>query len=171
MRKPSANYFSLFGLNPNFEIDETQLAKTFRQLRLATHPDRYASSSDFERRTAVAQAATINDAYHTLRDPLRRARYLLELHGIEIQGNKSPIMDAEFLLEQMELRERLAEIRTASNIDSEMHQFKDLLHARRTQLFTEIADCLRIPNAESLQKATDCVRRLQFFERLAEEID
>jgi len=77
------NHFELFGLPVAFEVDMTRLAETYRELQRALHPDRFANASDRERRLSVQQAARVNEAYQILRSPLRRARYLLELRGVE----------------------------------------------------------------------------------------
>ncbi|CAK0758301.1 Co-chaperone protein HscB homolog [Gammaproteobacteria bacterium] len=163
------NPFTLFGFAPTFEINEQQLASTFRNLQRVVHPDRYANSSDQERRSAVERAAAVNDAYQLLRNPLRRARYLLSLRGVETQEEGNTVMDSEFLTEQMELRERLAEVHEVNDPENILMEMKDTLQKRRSILLIELAECLRIDTQESLIKAAEIVRRLRFFDRLVEE--
>ncbi|MDZ4262005.1 MAG: Fe-S protein assembly co-chaperone HscB, partial [Pseudomonadota bacterium] len=105
------NYFELFGLPVSYDLDDNALTERYRDLQKVFHPDHFASASDQERRLSLQQAAQINSAYDTLRDPLARARYLLTLQGLEYNDESSTIRDMEFLEEQMELRERLADIR------------------------------------------------------------
>ncbi|CAK0781494.1 (Fe-S) cluster biosynthesis co-chaperone HscB [Gammaproteobacteria bacterium] len=166
---PMDNPFELFGLTPSFEIDEQRLATTFRSVQRAVHPDRYAGGSDQERRWAVERAAAVNDAYQLLRDPLRRARYLLSLRGVETQEEGNTVMDTSFLMGQMELREQLGEVREAADPVTALAAVKNTLQERRAVLLGELGECLRADTDESLAQAAEKVRRLRFFNRLVEE--
>ncbi|MCK5092236.1 MAG: Fe-S protein assembly co-chaperone HscB, partial [Gammaproteobacteria bacterium] len=107
----SSNYFEIFELPISFTIDLTLLVQRFRDLQQVVHPDRFASASDQERRISMQQSTRLNEAYQVLKDPLSRARYLLELNGIQWEDEQSTVSDTEFLMEQMELREVLSEVR------------------------------------------------------------
>jgi molecular chaperone HscB len=104
------NYFELFELPVQFNVDETRLGKSFRQLQQQLHPDRFAGASAHEQRVAVQYSALVNQAYTVLREPLARALYLLELQGISQQEVSSQQVAGGFLIEQMELREKLETI-------------------------------------------------------------
>ena len=104
------NYFELFELPVQFSVDETRLGKIFRQLQQQLHPDRFAGASAHEQRVAVQYSALVNQAYTVLREPLARALYLLELRGIGQQEVSSQQVAGGFLIEQMELREKLETI-------------------------------------------------------------
>lgn len=161
------NPFELFGLTPTFTIDEQQLATTYRSLQRVVHPDRYVGASDHERRQAVEQAATVNDAYKILRDPVRRADCLLSLLGHP--ENEQRLMDPAFLMEQMELRERLGEVHDSDHPLNTLAELTDLLRQRRATLLGELDDFLRNTTQESLAQAAEIVLRLRFFDRLVEE--
>ena len=103
----SSNYFELFSLQEKFDIDEVQLTQRFRELQRLTHPDRFASASDAEKRWSVQAAAHINSAEQTLSKPLARAVYLLQLKGIDLDVETDTRMAPEFLMMQMELRESI----------------------------------------------------------------
>jgi len=163
------NPFELFGLTPIFEIDEQRLATTFRSLQRAVHPDRYAGASGQERRQSAERAAAVNDAYQVLRDPVRRARYLLSFRGIETQEEGNTTMDTTFLMEQMEFREQLGEVREATDPVNVLVALKNRLRDRRIALLGELSAYLSIDTAESLAQATERVRRLRFFDRLIQE--
>lgn len=79
MELAGKNYFELFGLSVQFDVDIRSVADRYRELQRATHPDQFASGTDQEQRIAVEQAALVNDAYQTIKSPLKRAQYLLEL--------------------------------------------------------------------------------------------
>jgi molecular chaperone HscB len=90
-----------------FTPDLKQLRKEFIQLQGLAHPDR--ASAD-KQRQAEALSARINEAYKTLQDPLRRARYLLAQHGIDVEDESAQISDNELLMEVMEAREAVEEV-------------------------------------------------------------
>ncbi|CAK0771946.1 (Fe-S) cluster biosynthesis co-chaperone HscB [Gammaproteobacteria bacterium] len=163
------NPFELFGLTSTFEIDEQSLAVTFRSIQRLVHPDRYAGGSGQERRQAVERAAAVNGAYQILRDPVRRARYLLSLRGVETQEEGNTIMDPAFLMEQMELREQLGEVPETSDPVNVLAALKARLQERRTALLGELGAYLSTDTAESLVLAAERVRRLRFFDRLIQD--
>jgi len=101
------NYFALFGLRPNFHVDVDSLTLRYREIQSTIHPDRFVGKGEQAQRMAVQSASFVNEAYQCLKTPLCRAEYLLRLQGIETQQEERTHHDTEFLLEQMELRERL----------------------------------------------------------------
>ncbi|MBE9538407.1 MAG: Fe-S protein assembly co-chaperone HscB [Proteobacteria bacterium] len=104
------SYFQLFSLPRQFALDNTLLGERFRQLQGQLHPDRFASKSAHEQRIAVQYSAFVNQAYTTLRRPLDRAFYLLQLAGMSAEEVSAEKIDGGFLIEQMELREKLESI-------------------------------------------------------------
>ena len=104
------NYFQLFNLPRQFALDSRLLSERFRQLQGQLHPDRFASKSQHEQRIAVQYSAFVNRAYTTLRKPLDRAFYLLELAGMSAKDVSAEKIDGGFLIEQMDLREKLETI-------------------------------------------------------------
>jgi len=100
----TSNYYELFQLPIGFEVDLKALSERYRTLQSSVHPDKYANASDLERRLSVQQSARINEAFQTLKNPLRRARYLLELNGIDMNADTDTSMDPIFLMQQMIMR-------------------------------------------------------------------
>lgn len=90
------------GFKPAYDIDLGALDQRYRQLQRAAHPDRHASDTPETRFAAISYTATINEAYRTLKDDVRRAEALLKIHGIEVTEQK---VDQGFLMEMLELRE------------------------------------------------------------------
>jgi len=165
------NYFELFGLPVGFEIDAKALTERYRDLQRALHPDRFANAPDQERRLSLQQAAQVNSAYETLRDPLSRARYLLQLQGVEYSDESSTINDLEFLEQQMELRERLAEIRHNDDPATALAGFMAQLEvSSRAQV-----EALRLLFAQGetvdAAKGKNLVQRMQFLRRLQQETE
>ena len=110
----SSDFYEIFSLVPGWEVDIEQLDIRFRKLQQEFHPDRYASKSEVEKRRAVQIAATINQAYETLKDPLARAQYLLDLQGYDSSQESHVTSDGQFLMDQMLLREALSEVRLSN---------------------------------------------------------
>ena len=82
------NHFQLFGLAQSYQIDTAQLDQQYRAWQALVHPDKSAHLPDAEQRVAMQRATLVNEAYQTLRSPLRRARYLLTLHGVDTQRSE-----------------------------------------------------------------------------------
>ncbi len=159
------NHFEIFDLPVFFEVDTDILAQHYRNLQRAVHPDKYANAPDRERRLAMQKATQINTAFQTLKNPLARGLYLLQLQGIDTNDN-SIAMNNEFLLEQMDLREQLAEIKQQAQPLKALNVFLELV----TQKQQNLTDALTQQFAQkNYQSAFDIVRKLQFFTRLYEE--
>jgi molecular chaperone HscB len=118
------NYYSVFSLEPRLNIDLAALENEFHRLSRKLHPDRFARATESEKQWSLADTALLNDAYRTLRDPLRRTQYLLKLHGAEIgeefSGKDRPTNDmgasrapADLLEEVFDLNMQLEEMRMA----------------------------------------------------------
>jgi len=101
------NYFDLFDLPVGFALDQVRLGVRYRQLQREMHPDRYAGASAYEQRLAVQYSSRINEAYATLRKPLPRALYLLDIAGMTAKEISAVPLAGGFLIAQMELREKL----------------------------------------------------------------
>jgi len=116
---PGGDYFSVFSLEPKLNLDLAKLEHEFHRLSRKLHPDRFARALDNEKQWSLADTALLNDAYRTLKDPLRRTEYLLKLLGAEISAEdernegKSAKAPADLLEEVFELNMQLEEMRAA----------------------------------------------------------
>ena len=108
---PQADYFTYLGLPQKLQIDPAELEKRFYALSRRLHPDRHAGKPEPERRLAEEATARLNDAYRTLKDPVARAEYLLDRHGLNKSEQKSSNVPPELLEEVFELNLALEEIR------------------------------------------------------------
>ena len=101
------NHFELFGLPARFAVEPLALEARYRELQREVHPDRFAAAPDAERRVSMQLATRVNEAYQTLKSPLRRAVYILKLRGVDPGLETNTAMPAGFLMEQISWRERI----------------------------------------------------------------
>ncbi len=165
------NHFELFGLPVSFSIDTAGLADRYREMQRAVHPDRFANAPERERRLSMQRAAQINEAYQTLRSTLQRARYLLRLQGMDFNDERATTVDPAFLMEQMELRDALSELKSASDPMTSLAVIQKSITTRQRQLETEFESLFGNGDAASLQQAIQTVHKLQFMEKLAQEAE
>ncbi|MDT0595874.1 Fe-S protein assembly co-chaperone HscB [Glaciecola petra] len=102
------NYFSLFNLPVQFDLNLEVLEQKYQVLQKITHPDRYASASEQEQRLYLQKNTQINDAYHVLGSAVSRGEHILDVRKVPRASEQETIGDTEFLMQQMELREQLA---------------------------------------------------------------
>jgi molecular chaperone HscB len=137
---PGGNYFSVFGLAPRLNIDLEMLEREFHKLSRKLHPDRFARASANEKEWSLADTALLNDAYRTLRDPIRRTEYLLKLHGAEIgeehagKGRMDPSrVPADLLEEVFDLNMQLEEMRANQKMGDDDPALKQDLVSAKTK--------------------------------------
>ena len=167
----SKNHFDLFGLPIGFVVDAAALAERFRDLQRVVHPDRYASATEQEKRLSLQQATRVNEAFGILKDPLRRAGYLLELHGVEQNVRTATVTDTAFLMEQMELREELAEVRGAADPAGALDDFMQRVGRMISSQIGQLAVYFEEATPEALEQARDGVGKLQFLNKLYAEAE
>ncbi len=107
--------FETLGVEPVFSLDVSALEQRHRDLSRALHPDRHAASGAAERRLALGRAIEVNEAFRILKDPLRRAEALLALRGVASGEGKEPPASPALLMEVMERREALADVRQSKD--------------------------------------------------------
>jgi molecular chaperone HscB len=160
------NHFELFQLPQQFAIDTTALDKAYREVQNQVHPDKFVSGSDAEKRVAMQWATRANEAYQTLRAPLRRASYLCELNGIDLQTESNTAMPMAFLMQQMEWREALDAARTARDITA----LEQLDVELKIALNDELGAIATQFGQVDFNAAAQGVRRLMFLDKLKQEI-
>jgi molecular chaperone HscB len=162
------NYFQLFELPASFKLDGAQLSERYRKLQGELHPDRYANKSAQEQRLAVQYSALVNEAYATLRKPLGRALYLLELAGVSEQDLAAQKIDGGFLIMQMELREKLESLPGLVDPDPVLEHALEEIEgdiAEQRRLFDAAYEAGDIPAASMA-----CVK-MQYLDKLQREAE
>lgn len=165
------NYFQLFGLEQQFNVDINNLADLYQALQKTIHPDRFAHASSQEQLLAVQKSSMINDAYQTLKNPLKRAEYLLKVRGTELPNEQSSFSDNHFLMRQMELREMMMDVKMADDVDAAIFEVSQVLDSEFEQLFGLLNQQLAENSVASNQQASDNLRKLKFYQKLHVELE
>ncbi len=161
------NHFELFGLAPTFALEAEALERSYRDIQSKVHPDRFAHAGDAERRASLQWTTRVNEAYRTLKDPLQRAKHLLELRGVDVAFETNTAMPADFLVQQMALRELLEEAvqtKDAAALDT----LRKNLAGEKGALERRIGESIDANN--DYAGAAGLVRKLMFLDKLDTEI-
>lgn len=153
------NPFEIFGLKPQFRIDKQKLDEKYFEIQKKVHPDRFASASDAEKRVAQQWATLINDAYQKLSDPIQCGKVLCALRGHPIDEDSSGSISEEFLFEQLERREAIADAKGAGDT-AELEVMKKAIEKEKNELLNEVADAFDVKSDVSL--AAEDLKRLCF---------
>jgi len=153
------DYFTFFGLSPRLNVDVKALEKDFYELSRKLHPDANARGGNQEQEWSVEQSSMLNDAYRTLRDPIKRTEYLLHLEGIVLEEQsksatekaratgeaKKQVVPPDLLEEVFELNMQLEELRLNKkmgeddpNLAEEIAGHKVALEAKHDALLQEL---------------------------------
>lgn len=160
------NHFELFQLPARFEVDMAALDAAYREVQGRVHPDRFINAGEAEKRVAMQWATRANDAYKTLKNPQKRAQYLCELHGVDLQTESNTAMPMAFLMQQMEWREALGDARAARDADALDALDKDV-RMERTALLAQVGKQL---DAGDYEAAAQGVRSLMFLDKFGDEV-
>lgn len=156
------NFFELFKLPEKFQIDSEKLQQNYRSIQKEIHPDRFATSSENEKMQSMIKTTQINDAYQTLKSPIKRAKYILSLHKF----NEKVTLPPDFLMQQMEWEEHLEEIEKDKN---ELEQFKLSINKEYEQ-HSSLAQ-QQIDSEQKWSEAAITIDKLYFIEKLLFKIN
>ncbi len=157
------NYFELFDLPIQYAVDDECLKERYHKLQSNFHPDRFLDSTEQEKRIALHYTALINEAYTVLKSPIKRAKYLLELQQIDLSEENVGHMAPEFLMQQMDLHERLAMLSNAVSQSAELVAIDADLQQQFSQLANEFIECYQNSNFLGAKKQFE---KMQFIDKL-----
>jgi len=167
MSNAQNDYFQLFTLPEQFAIDTKLLEGNFRKIQSASHPDRFVSATAADKLASMQLATLSNEAYATLKNAARRAKYLLEKQGIDAIAESNTALPMDFLMQQMEWREQLEDAKAAKDIPamdkllSELRSEAKALERELTGLFDDKKD---------YATATEVTRKLIFIDKVCSDI-
>lgn len=163
------NYFNLFDLPICFTLDLDDLSSRFRELQRSVHPDKYAAAPESERLLALQRSAQINDGYQTLKQPLSRAKHLMELHGHPVTGEQT-FTNPAFLMQQMELREELEELRNVADPVA-LDKYEARISGEVARYFEKIGQGLDPEQPQNLDELAELIREVKFLLKIKDELD
>ena len=156
------DHFARLGLPAALELEPVALDRAYFTLQRQWHLDRFVAKPAEERARASVEAAALNDAYRTLKDPLSRAFYLAELRGVELPGDGKTIDDPELLMEAMEAREELHEAGSIAQVDALAAKVRD-------ELQRALAGLARLFLANDKPAIRKALLRLRYLDKFADE--
>ena len=158
-----SDHFFRLGLQPTFDVDKEKLDQQYFHLQRQLHPDRFVSRSPQERSFSQQQATAINDAYESLREPLSRADYLIDLlSNDDNPDGRARVNDQELLIESMEMREALMGADTLEQIDS-------LLDRAQNDIKLCIETLSKSFSNNDIDNACKHTMRLKYLKKLTDE--
>ncbi|MFV2004010.1 MAG: Fe-S protein assembly co-chaperone HscB [Gammaproteobacteria bacterium] len=164
----TSNFFELFGLPVSYDVDLNKVQQQYVALQKQVHPDKFANASDQEKRLSMQQTSWLNEAQTTLKDPVLRASYLLELKGIDFSLENETTMDMAFLMQQLEMRERLEGIKNETDPLAVLDEIAKEVKASTEIMMDEFSQSYE--NGE-LDESREWIRKLQFMKKAKNEID
>ena len=164
----TSNFFELFGLPVSYDVDLNKVQLHYMELQKQVHPDRFANASDQQKRLSMQQTSWINEAQATLKDPVLRATYLLKLKGVDIKLENETTMDAGFLMQQLEMRERLENISSEAEPLDALDALAKETRANMDEVMQGFADSYE---SGQLDESREWVRKLQFMQKAIKEIN
>jgi molecular chaperone HscB len=177
----SKNFFAFFGLEPKLRLDLESLQKRFYELSRNWHPDRFTRKSAQEQAEALEATAILHDGYRTLRDPVKRAEYLLTQEGFPLGEQRSKEVPPELLEEVFELNTMLEELKNGDEAarvrlqaaKGHLANLKQTADEELERLFAkyDVAEARSETAKQALQEIRGVLNRRRYVENLKRDID
>jgi molecular chaperone HscB len=167
------NYFEFYGIKESFSLDVEKLKKKFYELSKQYHPDFYANEDEAKQQEILELSTINNKAWQTLSDPYKRLEYILKTHDLLQEGAK-PQLPADFLMEMMDINERLMEIEDANQLGHLTNEVLAVEDDIKVKLDNATAgyDKLDDTAKESrLNEIADCYYRQKYLLRIKESLN
>ena len=161
------SYFEYFALPIEMPVDMSLLESRYHEVLLKVHPDRFANATDQEKRIAMQYASMANEAFETLSSLVKRAIYLLELKGVEVDLENNHALSPELLIKQMELREAYEMATNDPKLKAEIFSEAEAMLADQLDLFEVY---YQQGSEDSLEQAKQTCYQLVFFQRFLESM-
>lgn len=165
-----ANHFELFGLAPGYDLDAALLRRRYLNLVRAIHPDRFPAAAAEVARLSERVSAQVNRAFQTLRDPVLRAEYLLEMFGGRPSAEDRQV-PVEVLSDALALRERIERAR-ADDDGAALDRLRGQVRRRCEESLAAVAALARrLPGDQELRRALRAaLNTLRYYQRLCEPL-
>ena len=171
-----SDFYEIFGLPRSLDLSLDDLQRRFYDLSRKLHPDRFMQKPEAERQRALDMSSALNDAYRTLKDPIKRAQYLLTLEGFDIGEQRSKDVPPELLEEVFELNMALEEMRGGDDsarpqLEQAEKNFTNMLAETDQQLQALFAQYDSSPARDVLGEIRNILNRRKYVQNLVSEVE
>jgi len=174
------DYFTVFSLPRRPVIDLADLEQRYYAMSRAMHPDLFHDRPPAEQAASLRMTARVNRAYRTLKDPVTRGLYWLELHG-ESLGRDNERVPPTLAARVFEVQEQLDELRSAKKAGAADAETTAVV-AVRDELRDDLDGCeLRLAKnferftsnggAEALAETKHILSELHYVRTLLRDVD
>ena len=167
------NYFDFYGLPEAFNLNDADVKKKFYQLSKQYHPDFYANENEAKQQEILELSTLNNKAYQTLANPAKRLEYILRLHNLVSEGAK-PQLPADFLMEMMDINERIMEVDSATELGSitaEVLAIEGDMNEELSALTTDYVNLDDTAKESRLNDIANIYFRQKYLLRIKESLD
>jgi molecular chaperone HscB len=170
------DYYELLGVPRGLNLSLEDLQKRYYDLSRQLHPDRFMRKPEAERQRALDMSSALNDAYRTLKDPIKRAQYLLTLEGFDIGEQRSKDVPPELLEEVFELNMALEEMRGGDDsarpqLEQAEKNFTSMLVASDQELAALFAKYDTAHSRDTLSQIRNVLNRRKYVQNLVSEVE
>jgi molecular chaperone HscB len=170
------DYYELLGIPRSLNLSLDALQQRYYQLSRQLHPDRFMRQPEAERQWALDMSSALNDAYRTLKDPIKRAQYVLSLEGFEIGEQRSKDVPPELLEEVFELNMALEEMRGGDDsarpqLELAGKNFSAMLAASDEQFPALFEQYDGSPSKDVLSQIRNVLNRRKYIQNLVSEVE
>jgi molecular chaperone HscB len=167
----SQDYFSFFGIPRKLSVDEPDLQTRFYSSSRQVHPDRYARDTADNQQYALDATALLNDAYRVLRDPIKRAEYLLAQEGFDIGEQRSKDVPPELLEEVFELNMLLEEAPDRNQLEQARTKFQSMQDEADQELSSLFERYDASQDRAALQSIRGVLNRRRYIQNLVRDVE
>lgn len=175
LQSPPQDYYALLGLERKLSLAPDDLQRRFYELSRQLHPDRFMRKSEQERQYSLDASSVLNDAYRTLKDPVKRAHYVLAQEGFDVGEQRGKDVPPELLEEVFELNMALEEMRGGDDsarpqLESAEASFTGMLHQVDEELQNMFDSYDAAPGRDKLTKLRALLNRRKYILNLVNEV-
>ena len=170
----SKNFFQFFGLEQKLCVDTDALQKRFYELSKQWHPDRFSRKSAEEQAEALEATSILNDGYRTLKDPVKRAEYLLLQEGFPIGEQRSKDVPPELLEEVFELNMALEELKGGdAEARGQLESARGNFSGMQSAVDKQLEDLFKTFDAtkQGLPEIRGLLNRRRYIDNLLRDVD
>ena len=169
-------YYELLGIPRRLNLSLDELQTRYYALSRELHPDRFMQKPEAERQRALDMSSALNDAYRTLKDPIKRAQYLLGLEGFDFGEQRSKDVPPELLEEVFELNMALEEMRGGDDsarpqLEQAEKNFAGMLAETDQHLQSLFAQYDSSHSRDVLSQIRNVLNRRKYIQNLVSEVE